>query len=467
MPLSWSSASVDLSLDLAVDGNGQRRRATLEESLRSAIQERRLAAGTALPSSRALAADLGLSRGTVTAAYDQLVAEGYLVTQPGSGTQVADLGPGPARSDDRRSARRNRLDLRPGTPDVTSFPVGAWLRASRVALNNAPASAFGYGAIEGRIELRRTLADYLGRTRGVQASPERIVITSGTTQALHLLASARAAAGCDVCATENPGFAFHRKLVRLAGQRVVALSVDRMGARADTVADAQTVVLTPAHQYPTGVTMDGTRRRAFTSWARRTGGIIAEDDYDGEFRYDRQPIGALQGTAADHVVYIGSASKTLGPGVRLGWMVLPERLVQPVIETKRYSALSTDALSQLTLAEFITSHAYDRHIRTMRLRYRRRRDQLNEVLDELGLRQIAGVAAGLQALVELPADGPSEDELVALAAAEGLALEGAAKHWHGRQALNPSLLIGFAHPAEQAYPAALFLLKRVLQRALG
>jgi GntR family transcriptional regulator/MocR family aminotransferase len=213
--------------------------------------------------------------------------------------------------------------------------------------------------------------------------------------------------------------------------------------------------------------MHGARRRAFTTWARRTGGIIAEDDYDGEFRYDRQPIGALQGTAADHVVYIGSASKTLGPGLRLGWMVLPDRLVPSIIDAKQYSALSTDALAQLTLAEFITSHAYDRHIRTMRLRYRRRRDLLNEVLEQVGLRQIAGVAAGLQTLVEIPPDGPSEEELVRLAADEGLAIDGAAIHWHGKQTQKPALLIGFAHPSEQAYPAALALLGRVLHRALG
>jgi GntR family transcriptional regulator/MocR family aminotransferase len=463
VPLSWSSSS----LDLHVESNGQRRRAKLEESLRSAIQERRLTAGTSLPSSRALAADLGLARGTVTAAYDQLVAEGYLVTQPGSGTQVADLGPVPVQPDDRRSSHRTRLDLRAGTPDVTSFPVSAWLRASRVALNQAPPSAFGYGDVQGRIELRRALADYLGRTRGVQARPEQIVITAGTTQAIYLLATARAGEGLRVCATENPGFRFHRELLQLAGQKVIPLTVDAIGASADDLADAQTAVLTPAHQYPTGVTMRAARRRAFTAWARRTGGLLVEDDYDGEFRYDRQPIGALQGTAADHVVYIGSASKTLGPGLRLGWMVLPDRLVHPVVEAKMYSALSTDALAQLTLAEFVTSHAYDRHIRTMRLRYRRRRDMLNMLLERVGLHQIAGVSAGLQALVSLPPDGPSEAELIQLAAAEGLAIDGSATHWHGDHPVRPGLIIGFAHPSEQAYPAALALLGRVLQRAFA
>ncbi|HEX4016719.1 MAG TPA: PLP-dependent aminotransferase family protein, partial [Frankiaceae bacterium] len=449
MPDSWTSSS----LDLHVEGTGQLRRVKLEEGLRSAIQERRLTAGTALPSSRALAADLGLSRGTVTAAYDQLAAEGYLVSQQGSGTQVADLGPVPPPSDDRRQAHRRRLDLRPGTPDVNSFPVGAWLKASRIALTRAPVSAFGYGEIQGRMELRTALASYLGRTRGVQARPEQIVITSGTTQGVFLLASARAAEGCNAWALENPGFRFHRDLLRQSGRRIVPLPVDRHGPGIDGLEDAETALVTPAHQYPSGVTMHATRRRAFTSWARRTGGLVIEDDYDGEFRYDRQPIGALQGTAADQVVYIGSASKTLGPGLRLGWMVVPERLVEPVVEAKMYSALSTDGLSQLTLAEFINSHAYDRHIRTMRLRYRRRRDMLNEVLAKVGPPLIVGVPAGLSALIGLPPDGPDEADLIKLGADEGLTLEGSTKHWHEEQPARQGLIIGFAHPSEQAYPA--------------
>jgi GntR family transcriptional regulator / MocR family aminotransferase len=463
VPNSWTSSS----LDLHVEGTSQHRRARLEESLRSAIQQRRLAAGTALPSSRALAADLGMSRGTVTAAYDQLAAEGYVVTQQGSGTQVADLGPVPAPSDDRRQTHRARLDLRPGTPDVNSFPVGAWLKASRIALTQAPASAFGYGDIQGRIELRAALAAYLGRTRGVQARPEQIVITAGTSQAVFLMATAQLARGHGVWALENPGFHFHRDLLRQCGQRVVALPVDRYGPGTEELEEADTALVTPAHQYPTGVTMHVSRRRAFTSWARRTGGLVVEDDYDGEFRYDRQPIGALQGTAADQVVYIGSASKTLGPGLRLGWMVLPDRLVTPVVEAKMYSSLSTDALAQLTFAEFINSHAYDRHIRTMRLRYRRRRDLLHASLDQIGAPLIVGVSAGLSALIGLPSDGPDEAELIALAAKEGLTLEGSTKHWHEDRPPRQGLVIGFAHPSEQAYPAALALLGRVLQRAFA
>jgi GntR family transcriptional regulator / MocR family aminotransferase len=463
MSIPWTSGG----LDLLVEATGARRRASLEESLRTAIQGRRLAAGTALPSSRVLAKDLGLSRGTVAAAYDQLVAEGYLLARQGAGTQVADLGPANPHAEGRRPAKQARLDLRPGTPDVTSFPVTEWLRCARRALGRAPASVYGYGDVRGRFELRRVLVDYLGRTRGVHARPEQVVITAGATQALSLLCTALAGAGGTTIAMENPGFNFHRGVVRQARLSVVALPVDERGAKTDALGDVAAAVVTPAHQYPTGVTMHPMRRQAFTSWARTTGGLVVEDDYDGEFRYDRQPIGALQGTAADHVVYIGTASKTLGPGLRLGWMVLPHRLVEPVMEAKLYTDLSTDAIAQLTLADLITSHSYDRHIRTVRLRYRRRRDLLDTALRQVHPQLGTGVSAGLQALVRLPAGGPTEDDLIQLAASEGLALEGLGPHWHGDQPGLQGLIIGFSRPSERAYPAAVSLLVRVLHRALA
>ena len=462
MSVSWTSAGLDLYIETA----GARRRASLEESLRTAIQRRRLTAGTALPSSRVLAKDLGLSRGTVAAAYDQLIAEGYLLARQGAGTQVADLGPMGDPAPERRPPKPSRLDLRPGTPDVTSFPVAEWLRCVRRALANAPTSAFGYGDLRGRYELRRTLVDYLGRTRGVQARPEQVVITTGATQALSLLCIALTSAGSKTIAMENPGFSFHRGVVQQAGQRIVPMAVDELGAIAHDLGDVEAAVLTPAHQYPSGVTMHPSRRHAFTAWARTTGGLVIEDDYDGEFRYDRQPIGALQGTAADHVVYIGTSSKTLGPGLRLGWMVVPDRLMSAVMTAKLNTDLSTDSISQLTLAELINSHSYDRHIRTMRARYRRRRDLLISALDRVRPKLVTGISAGLQALVRLPTDGPTEDELIQVAAAEGLSLEGLASHWHTEPAL-PGLIIGFSRPSERAYPAAVSLLVRVLHRTLG
>jgi GntR family transcriptional regulator/MocR family aminotransferase len=463
MSVSWTSGGLDLYLETT----GTRRRASLEESLRTAIQGRRLAAGATLPSSRVLAKDLGVSRGTVSAAYDQLVAEGYLLARPGAGTQVADLGPVSTPAEHRRAARTSRLDLRPGTPDTTSFPVTVWLRCVRRALGRAPASAYGYGDLRGRYELRSALAEYLGRTRGVHARPEHVVITAGATQALSLLCIALAEAGSTAIGMENPGFNFHRGVVRQGGQHIVPMPVDERGAAADRLGDVTAAVVTPAHQYPIGVTMHPSRRQAFTSWARTTGGLVVEDDYDGEFRYDRQPIGALQGTAADHVAYVGTASKTLGPGVRLGWMVVPDRLVAPVIAAKQYTDLSVDAIAQLTLAELVDSHGYDRHIRTVRLRYRRRRDLLISALGQIRPQLVTGVPAGLQALVRLPTDGPSEDELIRLAAAEGLALEGLAQHWHGDRPEIQGLIVGFSRPSERAYSAALALLVRVLRRALG
>jgi GntR family transcriptional regulator / MocR family aminotransferase len=463
---SWTSRGI-AGLDLYVEAGGAGRRASLEESLRTAIQRRRLTAGATLPSTRALAKDLNLSRGTVVAAYDQLVAEGYLLARQGGGTEVADLGPANLPAEDPRPAKQTRLDLRPGTPDVTSFPVAEWLRCTRRALGRASASAYGYGDLRGRFELRRALIDYLGRTRGVQARPEQVLITAGATQALSLLCSALAEAGSANVAMENPGFNFHHDVVRHAGLRLVPMRVDERGADDADIGDADAAVLTPAHQYPTGVTMHPSRRRAFTTWARTGNGLIVEDDYDGEFRYDRQPIGALQGTAADHVVYIGTASKTLGPGLRLGWMVLPDRLVPPVMAAKQYTDLSTDAIAQLTLAELISSHGYDRHIRTMRLRYRRRRDLLINALERVRPQLVTGISAGLQALVRLPEDGPNEGELVRLAASEGLWLEGLGPHWHGDRPYEQGLIIGFSRPSEGAYPAAVSLLVRVLRRAFG
>ncbi len=465
MTSSWTTAGLDLHLEAT--GSGQR--AGLEDGLRSAIQTRRLAAGALLPSSRALAGDLGIARGTVVAVYEQLVAEGYLVARQGAGTVVADLGPEALATVEGPRASDVRLDLRPGTPDVSSFPVSAWLRSTRRALAAAPTRAYGYGDVRGRRELRAALVDYLGRTRGVHAAIDQVMITSGTTQSLSLLATALRAAGADAVAMENPGFAMHRPVVQLAGQRIVPVPVDARGAHLLDDVDAAAIVVTPAHQYPTGVVLHPTRRRALTAWARATGGIVVEDDYDGEFRYERQPIGSLQGTAPDHVVYLGTASKTLSPGIRLGWMVLPHRLIEALIEVKRGTDLCAPTISQLTLADLITSHGYDRHIRTMRLRYRRRRDLLIETLAPVGPHLdvgVAGIPAGLQSPVLLPAHGPVEGDVIATAAAEGLALEGLGMHSFDDAPHVAGLLVGFSKPSERAYPAAVALLARVLRRML-
>ncbi|MER5407003.1 PLP-dependent aminotransferase family protein [Streptomyces sp. NPDC002769] len=451
----WSGVGVDLHLEPDVAAG---RRAGLERALRDAVREGRLAPGTRLPATRRLASGLGVSRGTAKAAYDQLVAEGYLTARQGSGTEVAQL---PATSLEAPEGAADtlapRLDLRPGSPDVGSFPAAAWLRALRRAVATAPPSAYGYGDPRGRIELRTALSGYLGRARGVIAPPERIVITSGYVQGLALLTRVL---GGGVVAMEDPGLPFHRDVVRRGGGTVVPLPVDDRGARAEELAagGARAAVVTPAHQYPTGVTLHPRRRRALTDWARAHGALIVEDDYDGEFRYDRQPVGALQGMAPGHVAYLGTASKTLGPALRLGWMVLPPHLVDAVTDAKLHSDHHTEVIGQLALAEMITGHAYDRHVRACRLRYRRRRDQL---LEQLGAsRSVRGIAAGLHALVEVA----DEAETVARAQALGLAVGRLGDHWHTPGMDRPQgLVVGYGTPRERAYPEALEVLGRVLE----
>ncbi|WP_369170582.1 PLP-dependent aminotransferase family protein [Streptomyces sp. R28] len=448
---------MDLHLKLAAtDG----RRAGLERALRDAVRDGRLAPGARLPATRRLADELGVSRNTVKAAYDQLVAEGYLTARQGAGTQVASLPPVDAEPPEAAArARAARFDLRPGSPDVGAFPAAAWLRALRRAIATAPSAAYDYGDPRGRIELRNALSGYLGRARGVIAPPERIVITSGYVQGLALLT--RVLEGGSV-AMEDPGLPFHREVVRRNGGAVVPVRVDERGACAQELGDCGAVVVTPAHQYPTGVTLHPERRRALSDWARAREGLIVEDDYDGEFRYDRQPVGALQGMAPGQVVYLGTASKTLGPALRLGWMVLPPHLVDSVADAKLHSDHHTESVGQLALAELIDSHAYDRHVRACRLRYRRRRDQL---LERLGARRnVRGIAAGLHALVEVD----DEAAVLARAEAEGLAVGHLGEHWHapGGGGQRPQgLVVGYGTPRERVYPEALEVLGKVLETA--
>ncbi|MFF8968703.1 PLP-dependent aminotransferase family protein [Streptomyces sp. NPDC014995] len=451
-------AGVDLHLEADA---GEGRRAGLERALRDAVRDGRLAPGTRLPATRRLAAETGISRNTVKAAYDQLVAEGYLTARQGSGTRVAAL-PSVATEPPgaHARAREPRFDLRPGSPDVGAFPAAAWLRALRRAIATAPSLAYDYGDPRGRIELRTALSGYLGRARGVVAPPERIVVTSGYVQGLALLA--RVLEGARV-GMEDPGLPFHREVVRRNGADVVPVRVDERGVCARELGDLGAVVVTPAHQYPTGVTLHPERRRALTDWARARGGLIIEDDYDGEFRYDRQPVGALQGMAPGEVVYLGTASKTLGPALRLGWMVLPPHLVDAVADVKLHSDHHTESIGQLALTELIDSHAYDRHVRACRLRYRRRRDLL---LDRLGARRgVRGIAAGLHALVEVD----DEEAVLARAEAEGLAVGRLGEHWHahppsreGGERRPQGLVVGYGTPRERVYPEALDVLAKVL-----
>lgn len=448
---------MDLHLELSPEGG---RRRALENALRRAIRHGRLLPGARLPSTRSLAAELRLSRGTVTAAYDQLVAEGYLITRPGAATEVALPATTPAEPATTPPGADGEPvhDLRPGQPDVSAFPARAWLRATRHVLATAPAGVLGPCDPRGRIELRTALAGYLARTRGVLADPELIVVTTGFVQALNLLATV---AGGPV-AMEDPGHDFYREVVRRAGREIVPLPVDELGARTDLLTpEVAAAVVTPAHQYPMGVPLHPRRRRALRAW----GGLVVEDDYDGEFRYGRQPVGALQATAPERVVYCGTTSESLAPALRLGWMAVPPALIGPVTEAKLYADAHTEVLGQLVLSRLIETHDYDRHIRAARLRYRRRRELLRARLREaLPGARLPGVAAGLRALLLLPGDGPPEAEVLAACERRGIAVRPASPLWHeaGHEAGHDGLLIGYAAPSERAYPHALAALAETL-----
>ncbi|MFC5947305.1 PLP-dependent aminotransferase family protein [Pseudonocardia lutea] len=471
-----SRATSDLHLDL-VEGHGVRN--GLMEAVREAVRSGRLAPGSRLPSSRSLAADLGLARNTVAEAYAELVAEGWLTARQGSGTRVAPRAvPGGRPADPVRpeppGLARPAHDLRPGRPDVAAFPRAAWLRAARRTLAAAPDEAFGYGDDRGRPELRAALADHLARARGVRTTPDRIVVCAGAVHGLALLADLLRARRGGRVAVESHSLHLHRELLDRHGLAVGALPVDHAGARADLLGDEGAVLLTPAHQFPTGVALRPDRRAAAIDWARATGGVVIEDDYDGEFRYDRRPVGALQGLDPERVVYLGTASKALAPGLRLGWLVLPDGLAAEVGRlVAGEGGTRVPAVEQLVLAELLTSGAYDRHVRRRRQAYRRRRDELVATLaarvPEVAVR---GLAAGLHALVELPAgDGPpgaAEAEALRSAAWHGLAVEGLGRFRHPDAAPRPdALVVGYATPSPSAWAGALEALCRTLARPAG
>ncbi len=459
----------DLHLDLVLSGPGGVR-ASLVRALREAVRDGRLAAGTRLPSSRGLAADLGLARNTVADAYGELIAEGWLTARQGSGTRVAQRpAPGQA-SAHRPSVQRpsGGHSLYAGSPDTSAFPRAAWLAAARRAVTAAPNDAFGYGDPLGRPELRRALADYLARARGVRADPEQIMVCSGFGQGLAVLSRVLRQDGVRGLAVESYGLAPHRSLASAAGLRTHPLTVDQQGADVGELTrrhDLGAVLLTPAHQFPLGMPLHPDRRAAVVDWARERGTVVLEDDYDGEFRYDRQPVGALQGLDPEHVVYLGTASKSLAPGLRLGWMVLPGRLVDRVLAAKTPAERHPDSLSQLTLAEFIGCGSYDRQIRAMRLRYRRRRDRLVRALAERAPQvRVSGIAAGLHAVLRLPPG--TEAQAVRGASWLGLAVQGMDGFRHPDHRPGPdadALVVGYGTPAEHAFPAALEALCRTVE----
>jgi GntR family transcriptional regulator / MocR family aminotransferase len=424
--------------------------AQIEEHLRQAIRTGTLKPGARVPSTRDLARQLGVSRGLVVNAYAQLGAEGYLVVRQGALPRVSDsVAREAAAVDEAPAAAAPRYDFRPSLPDVSMFPRDAWLRCVRKALAEMTDADLRYGEPRGAQPLRAALADYLGRVRGVVATPSRFVITTGYRQSEHLLCQALAGRGAKRIALENPGHPEQKISARRAGLEPVMIDVDDGGMRIDELerADVDAVILTPTHQSPVGVTLAGERRGALLEWLRDRDAIAIEDDYDAEFRYDRAAVGALQGLEPEHVVYAGTVSKTLVPALRIGWVAVPSRLLDAVAEEKRLADRTTAQIDQHAFAHFLTSGELDRHLRRMRVRYRSRRDALVEALaDELPEARVEGIAAGLHATVRLP-DGDDERAIAEEAARRHVAIEVMADYRTGT-AGAPTLLLGYGQIAE-------------------
>ena len=439
-----------------------RMRHDLAGALRAAIQGGRLEAGMALPASRRLAVQLGVSRGVASDAYDQLASEGYLRVAPRAAPVVARVASVPAAAEEP-AVPGWRYDFNPVTPDVALFPRRGWARAVGRALRQAPDAALDYGDHRGRPELRAALSGYLARVRGVRADPGRIVITQGFTQALALICQVLAASGRGRVAVETPSHPGLWETVRRAGLRLAGCPVGAAGLNPAALADlgADAVVAAPAHQLPTGAVLSAPRRHALIEWATAHNGLVVEDDYDAEFRYDRAGVGAVQGLDPGRVAHVGTTAKTLAPALRLGWITAPAWLAEQLPEAKSAADSGSPVIAQLALANLITSGEYERHIVRARRTYRRRRDLLLHALSTYlpGLRP-QGAAAGMQLLLPLPAC--ADDVAIAKAAVRhGICLTPLSP-MHLAPSPEHGLLLGFGRLTQHRIPGAVRALAAAL-----
>jgi GntR family transcriptional regulator / MocR family aminotransferase len=479
MAIEWSGLSPGLLVRLDRSAS-QPLGAQLEASLREAIRGGRLRTGERLPSSRELARALGVSRGMVQDCYGQLLAEGYLTSRTGSATRVAGISgqhagdqpvaspavvspsaPPPGR---HPSEPPLIADFQPGVPDLSSFPRTDWAWAIKQACTQAASADLGYGDPHGSVVLREVLAGYLRRVRAAAADPARMIISTGFAQGINLVLRALARQGGMTCvAFEDPGYGSAQadETVRAAlamGIHVTYVPVDEQGLVVGQLAasGAQAVVVTPAHQSPTGVVLSPPRRRALTDWARRSGGYVIEDDYDSEFRYDKEPVGALQGLAPDQVFLLGTASKALAPAVRLGWVHAPSPLASAVAAEKEMSDRGSCTLDQLALATLLTTGRYDRHLRRMRTVYAARRAVLTDAFARHapGV-QLTGLAAGFHAVAHLP-PGADETAVIAAARERRVGLHGVGGYrGNPDTAAPPALVMGFGNVRERAIEPAI------------
>jgi GntR family transcriptional regulator/MocR family aminotransferase len=431
------------------------RRAQLEAGLRDSIRSGRLRPGVRLPSSRALGAELEVSRRLVVEAYEQLAAEGYLVADPGSGTRVAPATRVAATSapavdpPDILPSASARIDLFPGSPDLSLFPRRAWAQALRRVLAELPDARLGYGEFAGAAELRDALAEHLGRVRAAAATPDSIVVTAGYQQGLRIFCTVVRGRGAGRVAVEDPGYPIAAWTIESEGLEVVPVPVDEDGidVAALAAADPDAVVVTPAHSLPVGAVLAAERRLALVEWARGRGALVLEDDYDAELRYDRRvPAGTLQGLAPDVVVLAGSVSKTLAPALRLAWLCLPADAVAAATIARASLDGGGPRLDELALADLIASGAFDRHVRAARAHYREKRAALLEAITAaLPAARVGGIAAGLHVLLELP-PGVAETSMVERAGAAGVSLQGLGDFTRGRPR-PPALVLGYGLPS--------------------
>jgi GntR family transcriptional regulator/MocR family aminotransferase len=438
----------------------------LERALRKALADGRIPPGTRLPPTRALAEDLGLSRGTVVDAYGQLTAEGRLIARQGSGTYVGETGTlqlhSPAMERFSRPGSSNLvLPFQPGTPDLIFFPRKAWIRALSHAIAEIPDQALGYGDPRGPEPVRQVLGDYLARVRGVITDPDSILLTTGLAQALSLTASVLRERGESFTAVEDPGSSGFPTIFRNAGHHLVGIPVDRSGVDVSQLvrSAATSVITTPAHQFPLGVVLSPERRLRLVEWAA-DGGLIIEDDYDAEFRYDRRPVGALQSLAPQRVVYTGSVSKTLAPGLRAGWLVAPDHLRDDLIEQKAATDLGSPTVGMYALAELIRSGAYDRHLRKLRHHYRKRRDAVVAVFARHPWITPSGISAG-QHLVGEMANGTDAGIVVVRTLDRGLGIRNVSDYSLEHSTIN-GIVIGYGASTAWEQSQALRTLDSVL-----
>jgi len=464
MPLQWTGLGPEVLIRLDRDG-GEALRAQLERELRSAIRNGQLAPGQQLPSSRLLAGDLGVSRGLVTEAYAQLQAEGFLMTRAGSATRVAQAPQQPlAPRLSATQAARPAIDFATGVPDLNSFPRGDWTWALRESCRRASVAELGYGDPRGTTELREVLTAYLRRVRAAAVDAEQVLVCAGFAQGINLALQTLSRHGVRRLAIEDPGDDDYIAIAARNGIEAVSVPVDEQGVDVEALAasGARALVITPTHQFPTGVALAPERRRALVRWAIEQDAMVIEDDYDAEFRYDREPVGALQGLAPNRVMLLGTVSKSLAPALRIGWVVCPPALLTVMTEEKALMDRGSPTLEQLALAALIESGRYDRHLRRMRAIYARKRDALITTLaarcPEVTLH---GLAAGFHCVAHLP-DSSDEASVISAARERSVGLQGMSRYRSSGATQPTELVLGFGDLSEEAIVRGITLISDLL-----